>query len=315
MLLVVVGVLGGWLIWIDMFPALGIMGRVAVGGTTLGHIALAVLVGGFALVALRNLAGLLEISFLQHFSLDAGVRYAITTICKYAVCIAAVIVITSLVGFDWSKIQWLVAAMLVGLGFGLQEIFANFVSGLIILLERPIRPGDWVTVGKTDGRVLKINMRATTILDWDRKELIVPNKAIVTGDVLNWSLSENTLRIVIKVGIAYGSDTELATAILKRVCAEHPKILEKPKPKVIFREFGDSALIFEMRLFIPHLDFWPRVMHETHMAIDREFRAAGIEIAFPQRDLHIRSFEGTLATRTTTNSQTHEQTENRTEKP
>lgn len=314
MLLIVIGLLGAWWIWIDMFPALGVLGRVAVGTTSLGRIALAVLVGGFALVALRNLAGLLELSVLQRLPLDAGARYAITTMCKYAICVAAVIVVTWLIGFDWSKVQWLVAAMLVGLGFGLQEIFANFVSGLIILLERPIRPGDWITVGKTDGRVMKINMRATTVRDWDRKELIVPNKAIVTGEVVNWSLTESTLRIVIRVGIAYGSDTELATEILYRVAAEHPKILEKPKPKIIFREFGESALIFEMRIFIPHLDFWPRVMHETHIAIDREFRAAGITIAFPQRDLHVKSFEGTLATRTTTNSQTHEQTEDRAEK-
>lgn len=290
-LLSVVGLLALWAIWIEVFPALGILRRVPVGGTTLAHIALAVLVGVVAIVASRNLSGLLEVAVLQRLPLDAGARYAITTIGRYTVCIAAVVVISWLVGFDWSKIQWLVAAMLVGLGFGLQEIFANFVSGLIILLERPIRPGDWVTIGTTDGRVMKINMRATTVRDWDRKELIVPNKEIVTGQVMNWSLSESTLRIVIHVGIAYGSDTELATQILYRIAAEHPRVLDKPKPKVIFREFGDSALVFEVRIFIPHLDYWPRVMHEVHMAIDREFRAAGITIAFPQRDLHIKSVD------------------------
>ena len=290
-LLVIAGTVGMWWIWSEVFPALGALRHVTVGDTSLAHIALAVLTAIFAYVASRNLPGLLEVSVLQQLPIDAGARYAVTTICRYSIVIAAVVVISWLVGFQWSRIQWLVAAMLVGLGFGLQEIFANFVSGLIILLERPIRPGDWITIGGTDGKVTKINMRATTVLDWDRKELIVPNKEIVTGQVVNWSLSENTLRVLIHVGIAYGSDTELATEILKRITAEHPKVLDKPRPKVIFRQFGDSALIFEVRVFIPHLDFWPRVMHEMHMNIDREFRAAGIVIAFPQRDLHVKSVE------------------------
>jgi potassium efflux system protein len=196
-----------------------------------------------------------------------------------------------LIGFDWSKIQWLVAAMLVGLGFGLQEIFANFVSGLIILLERPVRPGDTVTIGETSGEVLRIQMRATTIRDWDRKELIVPNKEIVTGRVVNWSLSDTTLRIVIPVGIAYGSDTELATEILSRIAAEHPKVLDAPKPQVIFSQFGASALVFELRVFVPHSEHSNRVTHELHSAIDRELRQAGIEMAFPQLDLRIRSVD------------------------
>ena len=168
--------------------------------------------------------------------------------------IVGVVLAFGAIGIGWSKVQWLAAAITVGLGFGLQEIFANFVSGLIILFERPVRVGDMITVGGISGRVARLRIRATTIVDWDRKELIIPNKEFVTGQIINWTLTEQTLRIVIPVGIAYGSDTKLAEETLLRVAHDDPEVLDDPAPSVVFSEFGDSALIFNLRVFIPHID-------------------------------------------------------------
>ena len=191
------------------------------------------------------------------------------------------------VGIGWSKVQFLAAAITVGLGFGLQEIFANFVSGLIILFERPVRVGDVITVGNVSGRVARLRIRATTIMDWDRKELIIPNKEFVTGQVINWTLTEQTLRIVIPVGIAYGSDTRLAETTLLRVAHDDPDVLDDPAPSVVFNQFGDSALMFNLRVFIAHIDHLIRTRHRLHRAIDDAFREADIVIAFPQRDVHV----------------------------
>jgi len=191
-------------------------------------------------------------------------------------------------------VQWLVAAVTVGLGFGLQEIFANFVSGLILLFERPIRVDDVVTVGDVEGKVSQINIRATTIVDWNRKELVVPNKEFVTGKFINWTLSDPITRILIPIGVAYGTDTDKARELLLKVARECPHVVEKPTPKTVFRSFGDNALQLELRVYIPNLDVWMDAMNDLHTAIDKEFKKAGIEIAFPQRDIHIRSIQGPI---------------------
>jgi potassium efflux system protein len=191
-------------------------------------------------------------------------------------------------------VQWLVAAVTFGLGFGLQEIFANFISGLIVLFERPMRVGDVVTVGEVSGVVSRIRMRATTITDWDRKELIVPNKEFITGRLVNWTLSDRVLRIVFRVGVAYGSDTRLVQRLLLKAADEHPSVLTDPPPQALFVAFGDSTLSFELRVYVPGLEVYGAVQHELNSAIDSLFRVAGIEIAFPQRDVHVRSIEASL---------------------
>jgi potassium efflux system protein len=173
----------------------------------------------------------------------------------------------------------------------LKDIFANFFSGLIILFERPIRVGDIVTIDQISGVVSRIRMRATTITDWDRKELIIPNKEFITGRVLNWTLSDPVNRVVVNVGIAYGSDTQKATEILLKLAQNHPHVLADPPPRVTLESFGDSALNFVLRCFLPNLENRVTVIHELHMGIDQSFRAAGIEIAFPQHDVHVRSIE------------------------
>jgi potassium efflux system protein len=266
---------------------------------TLADVLAAVLVLFLTNVAARNLPALLELALLQRLPLDGGARYAVTTILRYVILIAGVSALSTALGIGWRDIQWLVAALTFGLAFGLQEIFANFVSGLIILLERPVRVGDIVTVGTTEGRVTQLRMRATTILDWDRRELLVPNKEFITSSVINWTLSDPITRIVVPVGIAYGSDTAKARRLLLEAARADRMVLDDPEPSAIFKGFGDSTLDFQLRVFIASRDLWPSVVDGLHTRIDDSFRAAGVEIAFPQRDLHIRSAEGlaTLAPR------------------
>jgi len=301
---VALGMLVGlWFIWADVLPALRVLQRVDLwsygDGTvvTLADLAAAVVVTVVTLLAAQNLPGLLEVAVLQHLPLAAGVRFAITTVSRYLITIAGVVVAFALIGIGWSKVQWLAAAITVGLGFGLQEIFANFVSGLIILFERPMRVGDVVSVGETTGFVTRIRIRATTITDWDRKELIVPNKEFVTGRLVNWSLSDDLLRLTLDVGIAYGSDTALATDLLLKCAQENPDVLQDPPPSAYFDRFGDSALIFKLRFYISGISHWLIVRDRLHRRVDKAFREHGIEIAFPQQDIHVRTIRPELAFR------------------
>jgi len=252
-------------------------------------VALAIVVVTFAVGT--NIPGLLEIVILSRLPLSSGARYAWVTIVRYALIIIGLVIAFGAIGITWNTVQWLAAAITVGLGFGLQEIFANFVSGLIILFERPIRVGDTVTVGNLNGTVAQIRMRATTILDWDRKELIIPNKEFVTGQVINWTLSDTVMRVKIPVGIAYGSDVDLAKERLLEVARKNAVILKEPAPRALFLGFGDSTLNFELRVFISHIDNYLLAIDTLNSDIDAAFRAAGIEIAFPQRDLRIRSID------------------------
>lgn len=262
---------------------------------TASDLALAILIVIVTVVIARNGPGLLEISVLQQLPVDASVRYAITTLVSYAIILAGVITTCSTIGLQWSQIQWLATALTFGLAFGLQEMFANFVAGLIILLERPIRVGDIVTVDDVTGVVSRIRIRATSITNWDRKEYVVPNKEFITGRLLNWTLSDKTNRIVINIGVAYGSDTDRAREILLRCANEHPLILDDPPSLATFEGFGDNSLNLVLRTYLPSLDNRLEVIHQLHTSIDKAFRRAGIDIAFPQRDLHIRSLPSELS--------------------
>lgn len=312
---------GVWLIWVDMLPALEFLDRVklwentvevaetttAVDGTTTVHMVerpqpvtlksllITLVVLAMTVISAKNIPGLLEMALLQRLPMQSGSRYALTTVARYLIGVVGFVAACKVLGIAWSSVQWLIAAMTVGLGFGLQEIFANFVSGLIILFERPVRLGDTITVGDVSGTVTRIRIRATTITDWDRKELIVPNKEFITGRLINWSLSDEVLRLVIQVGIAYGSDIDLAHKILYQVARDNPNVLDHPHPHVVFDEFGDSTLNFTLRVYIPNVDVILKVRDELNTAIDAAFREAGIEIAFPQQDIYIRSIEKPLS--------------------
>jgi potassium efflux system protein len=313
-LIMITALLGIWMIWADLVAALGVLDRVelwhttrevssvvvdASGNTrvetrdqivpvTLADLFLSVLVLIMTVAAARNLPALLGVMLLHRFHMPAGERAAITTIVQYAIAFTGGLLMFSALGIGWGNIQWLVAALGVGIGFGLQEIVANFISGLILLFERPIRVGDTVTVGDVSGTVSRIQIRATSITTWDRKELIVPNKEFVVGRLINWTLSDTVIRVTVPVGIAYGSDTKKAEALLLEVAGNNRKVLKDPAPAALFLGFGASSLDFELRAYTSY-ESMVELRHELHMAVDEAFRKAGIEIAFPQQDIHIRS--------------------------
>jgi len=307
-------VLGVWMIWLDVLPALKFLETpfwstqvettktvpgpnnttvtepvTQLKSITLGDVLLAVGVLVIVFVAAANIPGLLEVAVLQKLPIDSGARYAASTMARYVIYIIGIVAAFNLIGLGWGKVQWLVAALGVGLGFGLQEIFANFVSGIILLFERPLRVGDIVTVGDVSGTVTRIQIRATTIRNWDRQEYIVPNKELVTGKLLNWTLSDSINRVVVNVGVAYGTDAEKVRSVLLEVLANDSEVLDDPAPLVTMEGFGDSSLNFVVRCYLPSLANRLNTVHRLHASIQSAFKAAGIEIPFPQRDLHIRS--------------------------
>ncbi len=289
-----------WLVLRDFLPALDVFDKLVLwsnisstpegdvlSSVTLKNLLLAALLLGLSIFAAANLPGLLELLVLRHMTLGPGTGYAITTLIKYALVVVGIFVCVGELGLQWSKLQWLVAALSVGLGFGLQEIVANFVSGLIILFEKPMRLGDTVTIGGVSGTVTRIQIRGTTIVDWDRKEVIIPNKTFITDQLINWSLTDPTTRVVIRVGVAYGSDTERARALLVEAARETERVLTDPAPEAFFTGFGASTLDLELRLFVSAMSDRMVVTHGVNTAIDCKFREAGLEIAFPQLDVHL----------------------------
>lgn len=256
---------------------------------TLADLGIALLILILTIGAARNLPSLVEIVLLQRLGLDAGSRSATGTLVRYVILIPGVIFCFGAVGITWGSIQWLAAALTFGLAFGLQEIFANFVSGLIILIERPLRVGDIVTVAGIEGRVTRVRMRATTVLDYQRRELLVPNREFITGSLINWTLSDPFSRLLIPVGIAYGSDVEKASELLTRAGRESKLVVQDPGPEAVFLAFGASSLDFELRVHLSNRELWHRASDDLHRRIDALFREGGIEIAFPQRDLHLRT--------------------------
>ena len=291
--------LGVWWIWSDVLPALNALdavelwraeaadGKTELSPVTLKHLALSLLIAIITTVAVRNVSGVLEIGILQNLPLEAGSRYAIVSVTQYAVVLLGTVLAFNVLGFTLDKLGWIMAALSVGLGFGLQEVVANFVSGVILLAERPIRVGDIVTVSDVSGVVTKIRIRATTITNWSRQELIVPNKEFITGKILNWTLTNTINRIVVEVGVAYGADTEKARQILLNTAKNHPLIMSEPGPLATFEGFDDSSLRLVLRCYLPTLENRLSVTTELHTAIHRALDAAGIEIPFPQRDIRV----------------------------
>jgi potassium efflux system protein len=296
--------LGLWLVWADVLPALTVLSEIELwryssqldGETisipfTLQSVLLLGFITFLVVIAAKNLPAVLEIAVLQRLPLEAGLRYAITTMAQYTIVATGLVFVFDTLGVAWSNIQWLIAALSVGLGFGLQEIVANFVSGLIILFERPIRIGDAVTVGDTTGTVTKIRIRATTMLDWDNKEIIVPNKTFITERLVNWTLTDAVTRVVIPIGIAYGSDVDKAKEIITEVVRPNPLVLSQPPMQLFFLALGDSSLNFELRFYVRTLAERLQATDQLLNAIYQALRENGIEIPFPQRDINIKGIE------------------------
>jgi len=252
----------------------------------------ALLIFGSIIILSSWVRSQLENNWLKLTTMGQGARDAMITIIGYIMFLLAILAGLSAAGFDFSNIAIIAGALSVGIGFGLQNIVNNFVSGLILLFERPIRKGDWIVVGGTEGVVRDIQIRSTRIQTFDRSDVIVPNSELISNQVTNWVLSSKSGRAIVPVGVAYGTDTEKVRDILMKIAEDNEavaKVGSVPKPKVLFREFGDSSLNFELRVFLHNVDSRLSVVSEINFAIDKAFREEGIEIPFPQRDLHVKS--------------------------
>ncbi|MEP6940661.1 MAG: mechanosensitive ion channel domain-containing protein [Rudaea sp.] len=290
-------------VWSDIAPALTFLdkvhiwpisqtvvdGKVVEKFLTLRLLLKSLLILTITFIATRNLPGLLEIGVLRRIHLDAPTRYAITSVVRYLIVMVGAIVGIGFLGVQWSNLQWLAAGLTVGLGFGLQEIFANFISGLIVLFERPCRVGDVITIGNVEGTVMRIRTRATTIVDWDNKEVIVPNKNFITERLVNWTLSDTMTRVVIKIGIAYRNDPRVAQRLLIDIANGHDVVLKDPSPVAWMTGFGDSTLDFELRVFVAEINQRNVVRTELMMRIAETFAENDIEIAFTQHDVWLRT--------------------------
>ncbi|GAA5483137.1 mechanosensitive ion channel domain-containing protein [Haloferula sargassicola] len=281
--------------WAGALPLAQVAEHISIpGGLSWLGLVRAALVLTVTFTVVKNLPGLLDLGGLRESGIAPGTRYAVAALSQYAAAAIGMVLLSRALDVDWSRFGWIAAALSVGLGFGLQEIVANFVCGIIILFERPVRVGDVVTVGQVTGSVSRIRMRATTITNWDRQEYVVPNKDFITGSLINWTLSSPLNRLTIPVGVAYGSDTARARSLLEKVAVENPLILEDPAPIISFEQFGDSTLNLVLRCYLPTMENRLKVTTELHEGIAREFQQAGIEIAFPQLDLHLRTVPGDL---------------------
>lgn len=248
---------------------------------TLGSVLIAILVLIITTQLVRNMPALLELALLQHLNLTPGTGYAITTLTKYVLMLVGGLIGFSMIGIEWSKLQWLVAALGVGLGFGLQEIFANFISGLIILFEKPIRIGDTVTIRDLTGSITRINTRATTIIDWDRKEIIVPNKAFITEQFVNWSLSDSVTRVVLTIPAPAHVNSEEVTTVLRQACERCSYVLDVPAPDVFLVDLQQGIQLFELRIHAAEMGHRMPLRHELHQLILKGFAEHGIEMPFP----------------------------------
>nr|WP_244987273.1 miniconductance mechanosensitive channel MscM [Winslowiella toletana] len=248
---------------------------------TLGAVLIAILVIIITAQLVRNMPALLELALLQHLNLTPGTGYAITTLTKYLLLLIGGMSVFSMIGLEWSKLQWLVAALGFGLGFGLQEIFANFISGLIILFEKPIRIGDTVTIRDLTGSITRINTRATTITDWDRKEIIVPNKAFITEQFVNWSLSDSVTRVVLTIPAPASANSEEVSNILLQASERCTYVLDMPQPEVFLVDLQQGIQLFELRIHAAEMGHRMPLRHELHQLILHGFREHGIEMPFP----------------------------------
>ncbi|MBF8744206.1 mechanosensitive channel MscK [Pseudomonas putida] len=259
---------------------------------SLGDLLGALVIVGITFALAGNLPGLLEVLVLSRLNLAQGSAYATTTLLSYTIVGIGIVSTLSTLGVSWDKLQWLVAALSVGLGFGMQEIFANFISGIMILFERPVRIGDTITIGNLSGTVSKIRIRATTITDFDRKDIIVPNKTFITGQLINWSLTDTVTRVTLKLGIDYGSDLDLVRELLLKGAHENPRVLKDPEPIVYFLNFGESSLDHELRMHVRDLGDRNPTLDEINRYINREFKAHGIKISVRQVEVFLMDTKG-----------------------
>jgi small-conductance mechanosensitive channel len=226
---------------------------------------------------------------LARFDIDKGIHFMLIRMSHYLIMITGTIVAFQFMGINLGGLAVVFGLLSVGIGFGLQNVTSNFISGLILLFERPIKIGDRVTIGDTEGDVISINMRSTTIRTLRNIAIIVPNSEFVSSKVTNWSFSDPKIRLDIEVGVSYGSDLETVLKAIKEVADEHPNVLADPEADVLLTGFGDSSWNMMLRAWLGSTERYYQIRSEINCAIVRKFRQYGIEIPFPQRDLHLRS--------------------------
>ena len=298
--------LGGlYWVWADLISVFAYLDNITLyeytsgvgDAVTMVPISLSDLLGALVIVVIsaalaRNLPGLLEVLVLSRLNLGQGSAYATTTLLSYAIAALGFVATLSTLGVSWDKLQWLVAALSLGIGFGMQEIFANFISGLIILFERPVRIGDTVTIGALSGTVSRIQIRATTITDFDRKEIIVPNKTFVTDQLINWSLTDTVTRVVLTLGLAYETDLVLARKLIMQAVDNNPRVLRDPPPQLFFMNIGASTFNFDLRFHVRELGDRLLTSDELLSEIVELFREHKVEMAFNQMDIFVKNLQG-----------------------
>ena len=261
---------------------------ISLGGTKitlLGLIQIILVIFVFLIVS-RVLRKILQQRVMPRFKLAEGAQFVILRLIHYILIVIGMLFAINLVGIQMTSLAVIFGLLGVGIAFGLQNITSNFVSGIILLFERPVGVGDYIEVGGAMGRVQAINMRATTVITRNNITLIVPNSDFISGTVTNWSVGDAKVRINVSVGVAYGSDTELVTRLLLEAADGHPDVLKEPKTDVLFREFADSSLNFDLRVWILNPMGRFKIISDLNYSIDDAFRYNNITIPFPQRDVH-----------------------------
>ncbi len=304
LLLAFLGVL--YLVWADVVAVFSYLDNVTLyqytSGTgaaatqvplTLRVFIIALVIAGLTVALARNLPGLLEVLVLSRLNLAQGSAYATTTLLSYVIVGFGTVTTLATLGVSWDKLQWLATALSVGLGFGLQEIFGNFISGLIILFERPVRVGDLITIGNVTGTVNKIRIRATHITDADRKSVVVPNKTFVTSQLINWTLTDTVTRIVLTFGVNRGSDLAQAQQLIMQAVKENARVLHDPEPSLFVTHYGATTLDHELRIYVRELGDRSAATDELIRRVDQLLREAGINLlSTPQMEITLKNRHG-----------------------
>ncbi|WP_435017097.1 mechanosensitive ion channel domain-containing protein [Tundrisphaera sp. TA3] len=264
-------------------------------GVTLGDFTQMVLILFATGFAWRHLNACFTMIVFPRLPDDPGIRYAVVTLCRYVVLGVGLLTGLSSVQLGLERIGVVVAALGVGLGFGLQEIVSNFVSGIILLLERPIRVGDVVTVGGMSGKVDRINIRATTIINGENQSIIIPNRQFITGNLVNWTHKDKIIRVQVDVSVAHGTDPDKVTDLLLAIAQEDADILNNPVPSALLDSFGESTMNFKLWAHVPDPSLMGRVRHRLFGQIQKRFAASGIVIPLPTRELRVHSIEEAAA--------------------
>ena len=278
--------LGKYLSWFES--------GISIGGTkiTVLNVVYLILFLIFFTFLSRIIRKALQNKVLPRTKLDIGARTSLVNVVIYAFWILAIYTGINILGINLSSLAFMAGALGVGIGFGLQNIVNNFISGIILLFDPSIQVGDMVQIGEDWGTVNRINIRTTIVQSFDNASLIIPNSQMLSNKVTNWSFKDPKVRRQVDVGVAYGSDVQKVRKILLQIVSDMPEIMDDPTPRVDFMDFGNSALIFRVRFWITSPEFWLTAPTELRFKIDEEFKKNNIEIAFPQQDIHIRSASG-----------------------